>query len=366
MTQKRTLGLICVAVLCGILWLGLRPFEKPKNDASWLGSENGLRFNGYGTIFSTEQFEMTLPPERASSSLEIWMRPGLTFDTNTFLAFSTPENPLQFSLHQYLSNMILERRIPNVKKAIIGIEGVFNRDKPLFLAITSGPAGTTLYVDGHLAKSFSGFCLGNALTGQLVIGTSPVRTDGWLGDLKGLAVYDRELTEGEVLQHFESWKTRGAADVPNDGHVTALYLFDQRAGRIVRNAAHTGLDLYIPRRFSLLHQPFLKPFWKEYSLSWRYFRDCALNVLAFVPLGFFFCAYWRIARPMQSADLMTVVLGFAVSLTVELLQAYLPTRNSGMTDLFTNTLGTFVGVRLFSSNPLQTLLVKLPGRSGPV
>ena len=350
-----------MAVLCGILILGLWPFQRPGDEVSWLGVENGLRFGGYGTLVSSETFQMDGSQEEASCSLEIWLQPELVNDSNTFVAFSTSENPLQFSLHQYFSNVILKREITNghSRTEVIGIEGVFRQLRPRFLTITSGTEGTEMYVDGALARAFPGFRLGKDFTGQLVIGTSPVRPDGWPGQLKGLAIYDRELTAIQVAKHYKTWTTRGAPELVGNEHVAALYLFNEHTGNIVHNAAHPGIDLYIPERFSLLHQTFLKPFWKEFKPKWSYISDTLMNIVGFIPLGFVFYGDWTLARPIKSAAVATVFWGLAVSLTIEILQSYLPTRSSGTTDLFTNTFGTFLGVRLYGLRVFQSLLARV-------
>ena len=117
--------------------------------------------------------------------------------------------------------------------------------------------------------------------------------------------------------------------------------------------------LISPRRYALVHQIFLEPFWKEYQPRWFYLKDVLINIVGFMPLGFFFYAYWASVRPVKRAALITTALGFAVSLTIEVLQSHIPSRDSGTTDLMTNTLGTFLGVRLYGWGVARTILAKI-------
>lgn len=228
MTRTRIPGLVCAFVLCGILVAGLAPFRRPRNAVTWLGNENGPRFGRYGTIWSSGEFAASTRNE-PSCSLEIWLQPNLANASSSILGFYTPENPLQFSVHQYRASLILIRKNqadpPGTQ--LIGIANVLRPIKPAFITITSGPQKTSIYVDGSLVKPFPLFQIGADCVGQLVFGTSSIENDSWTGELRGLAIYKRELTPAEVLRHYETWTTRGRPAVSGDENAMRIYLFDE-------------------------------------------------------------------------------------------------------------------------------------------
>jgi hypothetical protein len=164
--------------------------------------------------------------------------------------------------------------------------------------------------------------------------------------LRGLAIYGRELSIGEVSDHVANWMNREHPDLAKSQGAVALYLFNEGNGNVVHNQVDSATDLLIPERFFVLNERFLERPWDEFRQDWHYWRNVGINVAGFIPLGFFFCAYFSSGREAKRAVAITIAFGFAVSLTIEVLQAFLLTRDSGMTDLITNTLGTAVGAIL--------------------
>jgi VanZ family protein len=363
-TRAKIPGLLCLLVLTGILVAGLWPFRRPLNAVTWLEGQNGLRLAGRATLWSSGSFQTTGQPSDESRSLELWVQPSLARASGTILAFSSPKNSGQLLAHQYHSLFILTREIQGDqhRNATIGIEGVFRQAMPVFITVTSGPQKTSIYVDGALNRTFAGTRLAKDFAGRLVIGTSLVDDVTWSGQLRGVAIYGQELAAAQALKHYQTWTTQGHPELSDDERVIALYLFSEHAGNVVHNAVPGGIDLYIPERYALVHQTFLKPFWKEYKFSWSYFGDIVVNIAGLIPLGLVFCAYWSTARPIKHAILITTLLGLAVSLTIEVLQSYLPTRDSGTTDLITNTLGTFLGAKLYDWKVARDLFARIfPG-----
>ncbi len=74
--------------------------------------------------------------------------------------------------------------------------------------------------------------------------------------------------------------------------------------------------------------------------------DLIVNVLAYVPLGLSVVLAHSTRRSAGRVLLRATLIGFALSLVVESLQVYLPSRVSALSDLLTNILGTFVGAML--------------------
>jgi len=349
--ERRILGVLCILVLCGILTAGLWPFHAPMNRITWLKGANGVLIGRYGTLFSSRSVRASR--DQASCSLEMWLQPARGYDRNTLLAFYRPEETKQFSLHQSDADLALQIGSPNQRlratsAPVVYVDGIFRARNLLFIAIASGLQGTRIYVDGALLRTAPQFRLSTEdCSGRLVLGTSPVFNNAWSGQLRGLAIFGQELTADQVSRDFTSWTAKRQPGAGADERVIALYPFDERQGRTVHDRSGSGIDLTIPERYGILREKFLEPPWKEWNPGWSYWKNVGINIGGFVPLGFFFCAFLTTIRKISRPALTTVIAGAAVSLSIEVLQAYLPTRDSGMTDLITNTLGTGLGVMLF-------------------
>ena len=129
----------------------------------------------------------------------------------------------------------------------------------------------------------------------------------------------------------------------------ALYFFDEHGGDQILDHSGNQNHLQIPANFHRLRNIILGLPTKDQWFSHSNLMDIAINILGFAPFGFFLSAWLRqtdrISAPLVFG--ITILLGFCLSLTVELIQAYLPTRDSSLMDVISNTLGTAIGILLF-------------------
>jgi VanZ family protein len=371
--MKKILGAVSLLVLCGMLIAGLWPFNFfPRNDVAWLKNSNGLQFGDRARVYSSRNLEVPDSKEDSFCSLELWLQPdgGSPKRPATILLFTAPDNPLQFRVRQSLDILLLRQDARDQQNHLqtlsADVEYSLRQDQPTFFTITTGPKDILAYKDGaSVKKVFPGFGLScKDFSGELILGGTLTSPRSWPGKLLGLAIYGQELTPEQVSQHFAMWTHNAPPEGFANDHPLAFYSFSERAGSVVHNRVASSPDLYIPRIFRVPRKKMLTPPWEEFSPDLSYASDLLINIAGFAPFGFFHFGYLTWNRRWDRAALSTVILGGLLSLTIEILQEYLITRRSGMTDIITNTLGTGVGVMMWTWQPVQSLVARFKKETG--
>ncbi len=156
----------------------------------------------------------------------------------------------QFLVGQWRSHIIVmngddyshKRRHPR-----ISVDTAFQKDKPLFLTITTGKQGTRIYIDGHIAKSDPRLTL-TLPTGpnsRMTIGNSVYGINAWKGEIHGLALYGRVLTDDEAATHFDQWSAEKSFTFAETHRPVLLYAFEEGQGTHVQDLSGNGAHLEI-------------------------------------------------------------------------------------------------------------------------
>ncbi len=232
-----------------------------------------------------------------------------------------------------------------------------DRTPPVLITVTSDARGTSVYLDGKLAETSSRFVLSRLdLSGQLFLGASPMYDDRWSGQLRGFALYGRSLSASEISNHLDAWSRGLVPASANEQGALALYTFGEHTGSVIHDQLGLSPDLHIPRSYQIFHKPLLTMPWRDFRRDGGEIRDISINIAGFIPFGFFICAWFSVGSFRRHAALATIISGASISLCIEVLQLYLPTRTSSMTDVITNTLGACIGALLFRSNIVEAVL----------
>ncbi len=123
----------------------------------------------------------------------------------------------------------------------------------------------------------------------------------------------------------------------------------KKEGKRAFDHAGEKYDLEIPSRMQILDKNVLSLTWDRLNFDSRFIRDIIINLIGFIPLGFFLNATFVKAGGSfkRHGVLITIVLCFTVSLSIETLQAWMPSRSSDCLDLLLNTLGALLGVMIY-------------------
>jgi VanZ family protein len=346
-------------MLVGILLAGLWPLDFfPKNTVFWLKDRNGLSFKGkdIGGRFSAGGValipEQLAYPRQQSSTIELWLRPAGEPDgcRHRIVDFFDESKKEKLLIGQWKESFLVHWPVSGPgaggQEKEIWVDRSLSAGKTRFATVTSDERGAAIYLEGVPAGRFPGVSL-PAVDGSssILIGNSLEATCSWSGELYGLAFYDHSLTEAEVLQSYQWWTHGTGLPHPFKDSLIALYTFNERSGTRANNAMGANNRLLIPPRLQFKKRILVPlPVYGETGIP--EIKDAIINVVGFIPFSIFLVLWLIRSRQWQPrrAYLAAIGLGILVSLTIELLQIYLPSRESSQADLVCNGIGVVLGV----------------------
>jgi hypothetical protein len=357
--KQRSIFLLLVVtafVVVGMLYFGVRlKGYRPGNNVHWSDSGAGLIFGRDAQAFTEGFFPVLRGRSGAGLTIELAIRPAFPNYANfRFLVLvHDGDDDRQLVIGQWRSSLVImngDDYSNKLRSPKIYLKLDEQAAKAHLVSIVSNAAGTRIFIDGVLKKRSNKLVLRypeKVASARLVVGNSMSGQHGWVGTVMGLAFYDRDLTDGDLLQHFRQWRmTRDFGRfIPEGPHL--VYAFDEGQGERAFNKLGDGLDLMIPPWRKVLQRNVLS--WPRVETLDHVIlgKDILVNLLGFVPLGILLMALlarFEGGAGGRTGKLVAVLVAFLFSLGIEIVQVWIPSRDSSLLDLLLNTMGGFLGV----------------------
>jgi len=343
------------ACLCLILCIGLWPKDFSLSDRiSWIDEPAGIRFHPHGIAYTDPLIRL---PETSLSgsnafSFEIALKPAnpLGKGFNFVFALHNGQDSEQLVMGQYRSWIILmngddypyKRRIQRIT-----LDTAPWPPTPRLLAVTAGQDGTEVYLDGQLVHSKRDFTLKTppGAKSRLLLGNSIYNRHSWTGAVHGLAFFGYPLTAQTAALHFDQWSKKRNFSFAKKEKPALLYLFDENHGTDANDHSGNQLHLKIPSGSPVLKKEFFGLSGPKYEFDRSSVVDIIINFFGFIPFGFVLTATFikRGGKFVKQALPAAVGICFMASLSIEVIQAWMPSRSSDLLDLASNTLGALMG-----------------------
>ena len=344
--SRKVATLLAVGIWIVIFVAGLWPLNfVPENRIRWLPGGAGLRFDGYGQVYSSVPMLSPRGPDGAAeATIELVFTPSKSYENASTVFSLVNQDEVSFAIGQSVTDLFLQGSFTQgVGKPVVKlwIDDVCGHAQELFVTVTLDTRHVDVYLDGQLARSFPVSTRADNLSGRVFVGHSVKGGGQWSGSVARLAIFEGTLDAAAISRRYEQWTRTRYLD-RDVNHRGAAYDFVTSAGDFVSNGGETGPDLIIPKTFRLSEPKVLE--WPDH-LNRSVAVDAVVNITGFVPFGLATCLClhfwtgWSLSRCVA----MTILVGASVSVVIELLQVFLPTRDSSLADLVTNILGTVLG-----------------------
>lgn len=342
--------------------IALWPFDlkvrKIDNNVTWLRNEKGIR------IIDKGQVRSKAPPDKIFDSVvsanAITVETLISTDLQQTDPARSPARIVSYSIGFTKRNFTLGQdndclvfRLRTTESSPNGLpsvkaEHVFPSCGHLYVVATYDGRSAKLYLNGQIAakrhyikptlSNWDNSCflvLGNEITGNRP----------WSGEIRYLAIYNRALSEREIFHNYSNMNNGNNLPRMTTGPI-ALYTFGEYRGKVVQNKAKNNydLDLCIPQDYNVSRTVFalypFRCFWEDFEI-----KDFVINIIGFIPMSFvFYLAFLAKFENFSTSIILSIVMGFVISTSIEFLQTYSMIRFAMTLDIIYNLIGVIIGL----------------------
>lgn len=356
-SRSRSVTIVFFLIVAATLLSGLYPFNFfPSNRVQWHSNEPGIYVHGAGLVH-TDMAQPFLIEDAVSVQLLLRERRGSkNWGAKEILSFYDGPYSPSLLVGQWAGRIFLYSRLEHRKgkkwyRRFL-TKNRFPRGKAHLVTVTFDDNEKAIYVDGQLrAMKKVELTDGRRVkfSGSLLVGSSPRGKNGWHGEIKGLAVYNRILLPNEIAMHSRKSAENGIGVLAKTPGCLAAYPFDEGKGNTARSLLGGAGHFSIPDKLNSLSL-------SSYGLlslgDMRFYgfneSDFFKNILFFVPFGGLLSAVIlkKTTAGYLANFLMVTLVGGILSCAIEGLQLLLYTRSSGIADIVANMLGSGIGMQL--------------------
>jgi exosortase len=327
-----------------LFFVGLMPFNFLQKNEAKLSEVSGLHITA-PSIAYTE-----VPPEKLSALKQFTVLMNLSSYLSEWtgymkiLTYSKDANKMNFMISQWDDSLVFRLNADGKPKTIhFESEGFFKKNKTVALAIVYDGKALSSYRNGLKIKELqTGPLTFNNWNKEypLIIGAEATGKYCWDGYIYSVSIFDRALSHDEIQKQVIDF---------NKKPPLIKYSFkENKNGTVYDLGSGRPANLSIPHYFRPYKRDII-----DFDLTWlyeyrRYYMDIWIDIIGFMPLGFLLAAYFTKKRTSYLLIMLkSLLIGAGISFTIELLQSFLPSRSSSLTDILTNSLGALIGAVVF-------------------
>jgi exosortase len=346
-----------------VLFVGLWPFNFWQTNKVTIRAVEGIILNPPATTYTKIPAKKLSHLKEFTIVLDVRPKREPTDGYARILTYSLTGDEINFGVTQERDSLVFILKADNKRKLIyLEEEGILKNEYRSRLGIVYGSGRLKLYKDGTKVRElYTGhieFSTWNN-TYPLVIGSDADGNYCWRGSISMVSIFDRTLSGQEIQTLPAGVEGRPPIIHYVFGDTMPPPLFDRGSGE--------PANLSIPHHFT----PYKRKILDFPRLDVQFFRDhlkdTLVNVVGLIPLGFLLAGYLNRRRVfLKKTLLVSAILGIGLSIVIEFLQAFLPTRNSNMFNVIMNGIGTILGafiqIGTHSQRTQESDLVRGEGR----